>query len=316
VPLGCLPDPQYVEESVTLDPGATLLLYTDGLTERRGEDMDASLERLRVTMAENARENLPLLLDHAVTGAGRVAPADDVALVALRFTGDRTAQRLTYAAELVQVPAARHDLRDWLTARGIGGLPAADILLAAGEAMANAVEHSGTEQVELEFAAPYPDVVRIVVRDQGAWKDPVVNPHRGRGFGLMRSLMDECTVVRDPHGTVVRLVRRLTPEVVIDDTIGADAVPDACTVSLEPEGIAVLAGDLDISCADSVHQALTASADLRVVDLSAVTHLDSSGARMLFELPTRPDFIAPPGTPPRRTLDLSALSDVMVVRDA
>ncbi|MEA2124767.1 MAG: hypothetical protein QOI80_1549, partial [Solirubrobacteraceae bacterium] len=198
VPLGCLPDPQYVEDSIALEPGATLLLYTDGLTERRGEDMDAALERLRASLAAHAGEPLPALLDRAVRDAGPVAPADDVALVALRFTGaaSPSAQQLVFPAALDQVPVARHALRDWLAEIGIGGLPASDILLAAGEAIANAVEHSGTDTFELELDAPAGGVIRIVVRDRGGWKEPVVSPHRGRGFGLMRTLMDECIVAR------------------------------------------------------------------------------------------------------------------------
>ncbi len=94
VPLGCLPEPQYREDILHLTPGATLLLYTDGLTERRGEDMDAALERLRVTVGERALAPLPDLLDHAVADAGPVMPADDVALVVLRFTGAAGARRL------------------------------------------------------------------------------------------------------------------------------------------------------------------------------------------------------------------------------
>src|SRR3712207_7372416 len=37
--------------SVLVPPGATLLLYTDGLTERRGEDLLEVYERLRLAVA-------------------------------------------------------------------------------------------------------------------------------------------------------------------------------------------------------------------------------------------------------------------------
>ena len=47
------------EGSVELEPGATLLLYTDGLVERRGEHLDEGLERLREQ------------LGHLVAGPGR-----------------------------------------------------------------------------------------------------------------------------------------------------------------------------------------------------------------------------------------------------
>ncbi len=206
VPLGCVPEPQYPEDTVRLMPGATLLLYTDGLTERRGEDMDAALERVRRTVAAHARAPLSTLLDHAVADAGSVRPADDVALVAMRFTGVLTSRRLAYPAAIAWVPVARHAVRDWLAGLGVAELPAADVLLAAGEAIANAAEHSGATQVELDLATPAPGTIRMVIRDDGRWKDPVVSPHRGRGFGLMRTLMDECTVQRSDGGTDI-LVR-------------------------------------------------------------------------------------------------------------
>lgn len=87
VPLGCVADPVYPEATVQLDPGSSLLLYTDGLTERRGQDLDAALERLRSATAACALQPLDALLDCAVAGVGESAPADDVAVLAVRVTG-------------------------------------------------------------------------------------------------------------------------------------------------------------------------------------------------------------------------------------
>ncbi len=313
VPLGCLPDPTYEEAGVELAPGDTLLLYTDGLTERRGQDLDAVLERVRVSAGAAAEAAVESLLDRAVGAAGDDAPADDVALVALRYSGTAAVKRLTLPAVTEQVPIARHAIRDWLAALGASDFATADLLLASGEAIANAVEHSGTDRVEVELSPPVANSVGILVRDFGGWKEPVVSSHRGRGFGLMRALSDDCAVERGPEGTVVRLRRR------ISDPGEAPAVaasaPAACAVSRDDDGIARLTGDLDVACAAIVGKQL-AFADVHTVDLSGVTHLDSSGARMLFELPTRPVLVAPPGSPSRRTLDLSGLATVMDVRDS
>jgi PAS domain S-box-containing protein len=70
-----------------LPRGATLLLYTDGLIERRGEDMGDALERLRRRAGELARHPLhafcqELLRDAPATGE------DDIALIALRVPRD------------------------------------------------------------------------------------------------------------------------------------------------------------------------------------------------------------------------------------
>ncbi|MBF5080748.1 PP2C family protein-serine/threonine phosphatase [Quadrisphaera sp. INWT6] len=73
-----------VDHSCQVPPGATLLLYTDGLVERRDADLDAGTEALcRVLEAEASRE-LEDLLDvglRQLVGAGH---GDDVAVLAVR----------------------------------------------------------------------------------------------------------------------------------------------------------------------------------------------------------------------------------------
>ncbi|MGI8622239.1 MAG: SpoIIE family protein phosphatase, partial [Solirubrobacteraceae bacterium] len=311
VPLSCTPDPAYPEATVQLGPGATVLLYTDGLTERRGQDVDALLERLRSATAECAAEPLANLLDCAVAGVADAA--DDVAVVGVRLTGRGAAtRRLTLPAEVAQVPLARAAVREWLAGVGMASAAAGDVLLASGEAVANAVEHSGSEMVELELAAPEPGVVTVVVRDHGRWRDPVLTPHRGRGFELMRALAEEVVVERRGSGTAVSLRHRVgdgRPAVP-----AAAAAPARCAVTVD-DGVAILRGELDLGCAAEVAERLTA-AGASTVDLTGVDHLDSTGARMLLELPGRPVVVAPPGTVPRRTLELSGLTDVLDVRDS
>jgi serine phosphatase RsbU (regulator of sigma subunit) len=67
-------------------PGGVLLLYTDGLVERRGEDIDVSLHRLtelRLQPGGGLDEILDGILAHAATGSAR----DDIALLAARTRG-------------------------------------------------------------------------------------------------------------------------------------------------------------------------------------------------------------------------------------
>ena len=51
-PLGVLEDVEYRTHKAMVPPGSLLLLYTDGLIERRDDDVDAGLERLRTAFAE------------------------------------------------------------------------------------------------------------------------------------------------------------------------------------------------------------------------------------------------------------------------
>lgn len=68
----------------SLPPGSTLLLYTDGLIEIPGSDLDTGLTRLRHHALALAHEPLDTLCDQLL---GRMPPGntDDVALLALRM---------------------------------------------------------------------------------------------------------------------------------------------------------------------------------------------------------------------------------------
>jgi serine phosphatase RsbU (regulator of sigma subunit) len=64
-----------------------LLLYTDGLVERRGQSLDEGLARLSEVLAELTRQDLPLevLCDQLLQAMLPERPEDDVALVAVRL---------------------------------------------------------------------------------------------------------------------------------------------------------------------------------------------------------------------------------------
>ncbi|MDX3853718.1 GAF domain-containing SpoIIE family protein phosphatase [Streptomyces sp. AK02-01A] len=68
---------------VSLFAGSTLLLYTDGLIERPGEDIGRGLTRLRQHAAVLAAEPLPVFCDELL-GRLAIGYGDDVAVLALR----------------------------------------------------------------------------------------------------------------------------------------------------------------------------------------------------------------------------------------
>ncbi|MDX2544705.1 SpoIIE family protein phosphatase [Streptomyces sp. WI04-05B] len=73
---------RYVSFTAPCEPGHTLLLYTDGLIERRHEDIDASLRRLTRIRGCPAPEDL---LDQVLDQVAPIDPEDDIALVAARY---------------------------------------------------------------------------------------------------------------------------------------------------------------------------------------------------------------------------------------
>jgi serine phosphatase RsbU (regulator of sigma subunit) len=86
LPLG-LSDGRFVEGEVTLEPGSTLMLYTDGLIERRDSGIDQGIAALAHAMVTGPHD-LEELCDHVLERmAGPADQADDVALLVLRDTG-------------------------------------------------------------------------------------------------------------------------------------------------------------------------------------------------------------------------------------
>jgi serine phosphatase RsbU (regulator of sigma subunit) len=73
------------ESVAVLERGTTVLLYTDGLVERRDSDLDEGQARLTAALAELADRPLPELCDLLVERMVDSHPEDDVALVAVRL---------------------------------------------------------------------------------------------------------------------------------------------------------------------------------------------------------------------------------------
>jgi anti-sigma regulatory factor (Ser/Thr protein kinase) len=120
--------------------------------------------------------------------------------------------RLRLPRHPAAVAAARRLLRSWLAQRSVGAGDAADILLAQSEACANAVEHP-TRQGRRAFvlaAVLGRDELILSVRDFGGWQEADArDPVRGRGLGLIRSVMDGVELHRGASGTEVVMRRVL-----------------------------------------------------------------------------------------------------------
>jgi hypothetical protein len=86
-PIGVDGPGSYAPVTVVVPAGSSVLAYTDGLVERRGEHLDTGLERLRVAAMEHGGGTDAARLLDAVAGMLAVgAHADDVALLALHWT--------------------------------------------------------------------------------------------------------------------------------------------------------------------------------------------------------------------------------------
>jgi serine phosphatase RsbU (regulator of sigma subunit) len=81
-PLGVLPDLDRTAANFDVPAGGVLLLYTDGLVERRGESIDFGLERLRAAVPADTPDVVCRTVMHSLVGAA--VTTDDIALLAVR----------------------------------------------------------------------------------------------------------------------------------------------------------------------------------------------------------------------------------------
>lgn len=124
------------------------------------------------------------------------------------------ALQVSIAPDLRALRQVRSSLRAWLAA--IGANEVDDVVLAVDEAVSNAVEHGHHDgerdgrpsPITVTARVAGDDMVQIEVRDQGSWRVPTPNGDRGRGIGIMRSIMDEVDVRSSATGTVVVMRRR------------------------------------------------------------------------------------------------------------
>lgn len=83
--LGVVPEVPRVEHRVDLGPGDTVLLYSDGLIERRDRDLDEGLAELAAVLTELRSLPLDLLCDQLLERLVVAEHDDDVAIIAVRL---------------------------------------------------------------------------------------------------------------------------------------------------------------------------------------------------------------------------------------
>jgi anti-anti-sigma factor len=325
----------YEDAMSPVPEGTTLVLYSDGAIERRGEMLDVGLERLRQAAGESAQLAPELLcarlLETLMTGVRRL---DDVALIAARVSAPAVAPlRLWFAARADQLAVVRDAMRSWLASAGVETGDSEVVVLAGGELCANAVEHAypaGTDAaVEVALTREPGGWLTLVVRDRGRWRPPpaaseaVTSPKgeavgsRGRGLKIVRALMHAVDIDEGAEGTTVSA--RYLPG-------GAPAPLPApvgpMSMQIEAAGAAPvvrLTGEIDRANAGELERRLYALVpDPVVIDLSGLAFLGSAGLQVLFALAQRCErlaVVAPRRSAFRRALEVAELGRVAHLAD-
>jgi PAS domain S-box-containing protein len=222
LPLGVMPSAEYPQADAELEPGSTIVLYTDGLVEERGASIDRGLDALKEAVSGGPDEP-EALCDHIVaTLLADRAATDDIAVLTVR-TVPMSAERLHL--DLPTNPKALGTLRRtvgrWLEPLGASVVESNDIQVSAHEACSNAMEHGYRfREAMIDVSAEFDgSEVVLVVADSGGWREKR-DSDRGRGLDLIRALMDSVEVDAGDSGTVVTMRKRLAAPVALPSALG------------------------------------------------------------------------------------------------
>jgi anti-sigma regulatory factor (Ser/Thr protein kinase) len=201
------------EAEIALLPGATLLLYTDGLVERRGESLTIGIERASKALDSYRHSHPDYVADHLMTDLAPPAGFDDDVAVLL-YRHPPSSLRLQSPAEPASLAIIRDRLRRWLPSAAINAETAEEVLLAVGEAAANATEHAtanATHGVELTVTAQLTKQgLALSVADDGRWHQASTpEGNRGHGIALMNAMVDAVEITSTGQGTTVEMLKEL-----------------------------------------------------------------------------------------------------------
>ena len=188
-----------------------LVLFTDGLVDRRDVAVEEGLDRLRAVAGElvDRDRDIEEVCGSLLLSLVPEDASDDVAVLVARLdpVGDRLTLRI--AADPSKLASIRRNVTRWLMGHDVSADVAADIVLASSEACANAIEHAYGRRgsVDLDVAIDG-GVVTVVVTDAGRWRESR-SRGRGRGLPLIEACMDRFEVTKGPMGTELRMERRI-----------------------------------------------------------------------------------------------------------
>ncbi|MGW1884658.1 SpoIIE family protein phosphatase [Streptomyces sp. NPDC001970] len=190
---------EYPVATVELDPGQTLLLYTDGLVEQPGSDLDDGMQLLAAAIRSGPR-NLQLLADRLCEEVDERGGEDDVALLLLRRHGACAPQAGGRLQQHVAqndpeaLSSGRHMIRAAVRAWGAGDR-SDEIELVADELITNALMHTDGDAIVTARVLPGPERrLRIEVEDPSSAlprrREAGESGVSGRGLMLVDRLTD------------------------------------------------------------------------------------------------------------------------------
>lgn len=233
LPLGVFPGVRFEEHSCTLEPGTTLLLYTDGLTEAKnmaraefGRDgIEAVLRRFIAAGDQSLGQLVSSLSTAAHDFASEAPQSDDLTMLAVRFNPENVVrEQLVLQNQTEEVTRLGAFIKDFLVRLDMDNKTAAGIRLALEEAVVNVIDYAypaGEEGSVSILADTNGKEVRFTIIDAGFPFDPTAvmdpdttldaksRPIGGLGILLSRKLMDSVSYTRTNGQNVLSLTKTI-----------------------------------------------------------------------------------------------------------
>ena len=232
IPVSLVPDWNYCGQQAVIEPGQTLLLYTDGLTE--AEDINHALfgEARMMEVLQHADPAPKVLVEqmvHAVhTYVGTAEKSDDLTLLAVQLTATKGSpsktEVLTLQNDISQVPLLAEFVEGIASAHHLDATTTMNINLALEEAVVNVMNYAyreGTTGEILVGATAEPGQLRFTIADSGVPFDPTQarepdldsnaeeRPIGGLGIHLVRQLVDAVQYRRTDGQNILTLTKKI-----------------------------------------------------------------------------------------------------------
>lgn len=208
IPLGIAESVTAEDWTITLPPEARVTFYTDGMTEYNRNVLEGEEALLHACASADVLDsaNPAQALQEALFRDTR--NRDDAAVLVLAASGADIAQEMRFTAIPLIAPIVRASLNHIADECGLSDEQRFALTLAAGEAVANAVEHAyrgetpGIVSVRAHVA---PEAITLDIEDHGRWRAFERREERGRGITLMHEMMTGVKITSAADRTRVTL---------------------------------------------------------------------------------------------------------------
>ena len=227
LPVGALSDWTYQEQHWQLQPGDTLFLYTDGLSEAKNTD-NKQFGRKYVCQLVNehrtdtAQQLVEFMKDRVHRHAGGAEQSDDITLLAIRWQPQEGCNplHLSMSASMDDIGALEPFVAQAAQQAGLDDREAKRLRLSVEEAVANVINHGQATAITLQASVEDSQLV-LIIDDDGQPFDPTVEsttdfsvpanqrPPGGLGIMFLHKMTDGLDYQRVDGHNILKILKTI-----------------------------------------------------------------------------------------------------------